>query len=127
VIPFVVQGIANENTPGGMGSKLMWGCRRQAGVVDTPKNPEMLVGRQCVVGGGVRTGGSDGFHRKMVQQVCGGVKALYPILWWHGSLKHQSANNIVGGAQHTLDFTILRRGVWARHQELNTMSKEKLP
>jgi hypothetical protein len=39
VIPFVVQGIANENTPGGMGSKLMWGCRRQAGVVDTPKKP----------------------------------------------------------------------------------------
>jgi hypothetical protein len=63
----------------------------------------------------------------MVQQVCGGVKALYPILWWHGSLKHQSENNIVGGAQHTLGFTILRRGVWARHQELNTMSKEKLP
>jgi hypothetical protein len=27
-IPFVIQGIANENTPGGMRSKLMRGCHR---------------------------------------------------------------------------------------------------
>jgi hypothetical protein len=35
-------------------------------------------------------------------------------------------NNVIGGAQHTLYFTILRRGVWAGHPEVHTMSKEEL-
>jgi hypothetical protein len=39
----------------------MRGCREQVGVADTPKNPEMLIGRRCVAEGGVRTGGSGGF------------------------------------------------------------------
>jgi hypothetical protein len=63
----------------------------------------------------------------MVQQVCGGVETLYPILWWHGSFKQQSMNNVVGGAQHTLSFTILRTDVLAGHSEVHAMSKEKLP
>jgi hypothetical protein len=87
----------------------------------------VLIGRRCVVEDGVRTGGSDGFHRKTVQQVCGGVETLYPILWWHENLKQQSTNNVVGGAQHTLSFTILRTGVWVGHLEVHTMSKEKVP
>jgi hypothetical protein len=65
----------------------MRGCRGQVRVVGTPKDPEMLVGRRSVIEGGVRTGGSDGLRRKMIQQVCGSVDTLYPILWWHGSLK----------------------------------------
>jgi hypothetical protein len=36
-------------------------------------------------------------------------------------------NNVVGGAQHTLGFTILRRGVWAGHPEMHAMSKKELP
>jgi hypothetical protein len=126
-VPFAVWGIADEDTPGGMERKLMWGCRGQVGVAGTPKKLEMLIGRWCAIEGGVRTRGSDGFHQKMVQQVCGSVETLYLILWWHGSLKQQSANNVVGGAQHTLGFTVLRRGVWARHPEVHAMSKEKLP
>jgi hypothetical protein len=86
-IPFVVRGIADEDTPGGMRSKLMRAYRGQIGVADTPKDSKMLVGRRCVVEGGVRVGGSDGFCWKMVQQICGGMEALYPILWWHGGLK----------------------------------------
>jgi hypothetical protein len=105
----------------------MRGCRGHVGIACTPKNPEMPIGRWCVVEGGVRTGGSDGFCRKMVQQVCGGVETLYPILWWYGSLKQQSANNVVGGAQHTLGFTIFRRSVWVGHPMVHVMSKEKLP
>jgi hypothetical protein len=65
----------------------MWGCRGQVGIASTPKDPKMLIGRQCVVEGGVRIGGSDGFCWKTVQQIRGGVEALYPILWWHLSLK----------------------------------------
>jgi hypothetical protein len=83
--------------------------------------------RSCVVEGGVSTGGNDGFRRKMVQQLFGSVETLYPILWWYGSLKQQSANNVVGGAQHTLGFNVLRRGVWVEHPEVHTMSKEELP
>jgi hypothetical protein len=44
-----------KNTPGGMKSKLMRGCRRQVGVAGTPKDLEMPVGRPCIVEGGVRT------------------------------------------------------------------------
>jgi hypothetical protein len=54
-IPFVVQGIADENTSGGMRSKLIQGCHGQFGVAGTSKDLEMLVGRRCVVEGGVRT------------------------------------------------------------------------
>jgi hypothetical protein len=60
-VPFVVRGIVNENTPGETRSKLIHGCRGQVGVACTPKDPEMLVGRRCVVEGGVRTQDSDGF------------------------------------------------------------------
>jgi ABC-type uncharacterized transport system ATPase subunit len=75
----------------------MWGCHGQVGVAGTTKNLEMVVGRRCVVEGGVRIGGNDGFRRKTIQQVCGSVETLYPILWWHGSLKQQSMNNVGGG------------------------------
>jgi hypothetical protein len=42
-------------------------------------------------------------------------------------LKQQSTNNVVSGAQHTLNFTILRRGVWVGHPELHAMGKKELP
>jgi hypothetical protein len=44
----------------------------------------MLVGRQCVVEGGVSAEGSDGFCWKMVQQICGGVETRfnkYVVVW----------------------------------------------
>jgi hypothetical protein len=80
-IPFVVRGIADENRPGGMRSKLMQGYRRQVGVADTPKDLKMLIGGRCVVEGSVRIGGNDGFCQKTVQQVCSSVEVLYLILW----------------------------------------------
>jgi hypothetical protein len=61
VVPFVVRGIADEDTPGGTRSKLMWGYRGQVGIAGTPKDPEMLIGKWCVVEGGVRAIGGDGF------------------------------------------------------------------
>jgi hypothetical protein len=108
------------------GANLCRAIADKLGVASIPRNPEMLVGRWCVVEGGVRTWGNDIFCRKTVQQVCGGAETLYPILWWHESLKHQTANNVVGGAQHMLNFTVLRRGVWAGHPEVHAMTKEKL-
>jgi hypothetical protein len=51
----VVQGIADENTPGGMKSKLIRSCREQVGVAGTPKDLEMPVGRLCIVEDGVKT------------------------------------------------------------------------
>jgi hypothetical protein len=36
-------------------------------------------------------------------------------------------NNVVGGAQHALDFTVLRRGVCLVHLELHAVGKEELP
>jgi hypothetical protein len=48
-IPFVIPGIADEDTLCGMESKLMWGCHGQVGVAGTPKDLKMLIGRRCVV------------------------------------------------------------------------------
>jgi hypothetical protein len=87
VIPFVVWGLADEDAPGGTRSSLCGAIANRLGVAGTPKDPKMLVGRRCVIEGGVRAGSSYGFCWKTLQQICGGVEALYPILWWHGCLK----------------------------------------
>jgi hypothetical protein len=36
-------------------------------------------------------------------------------------------NNVVGGAQHAFNFTVLRRGVWVGLPELHVVGKEELP
>jgi hypothetical protein len=48
-IPFVVRGIADEDTPARMRNKLMRAYRKQVGESGRPKNPELLIGRRCVV------------------------------------------------------------------------------
>jgi hypothetical protein len=48
-IPFVVRGIADEDIPTRMRNKLMRAYREQVGESGRPKNPELLIGRRCVV------------------------------------------------------------------------------
>jgi hypothetical protein len=84
-ILFVVRAIANKDTPGGTRSKIMRGYHGQVGVAGTPKDLEMLIGRRCVVEGGVWAGGSDGFVGRrfnkyvavwrLSTQYCGGMEA----------------------------------------------------
>jgi hypothetical protein len=42
-------------------------------------------------------------------------------------LESKRQDDIVGGAQHALGFTVLRRGVWEGHSELHVVCKEELP
>lgn len=40
-------------------------------------------------------------------------------------LKQQGTNNVVKGAEDAFGFTILWRGVWARHLEVNAIGEKK--
>jgi hypothetical protein len=82
VISFVVQGIVDEDTPGGMRGKLLQSYHGQVGVAGTPKDLEMLVGRRCVVEGDVWVGGFVGrwFNKyvavwRLSTQYYGGMEA----------------------------------------------------
>lgn len=57
--------------------------------------------------------------------MCHSVKSLGPVGWWHGSLKEQGANNVVNGTNNTLGSTVLGRGVWARHPEVDGPGEEE--
>jgi hypothetical protein len=61
----------------------------------------------------------------MVQQICGSVKPVYPVVNWERSLKEQGANHIIYGAKSTLGFTILWRCVGAGHPQNHPASGEE--
>ena len=65
------------------------------------------------------------FGREDVQHVCCGVKGLNPIGWRHAGLKQQGASSIIDGTNYALGFTILRRGVWARHPKMKAAGEEE--
>ena len=57
--------------------------------------------------------------------MCCGVKGLNPIGWRHAGLKQQGASSVIDGMNHALGFTVLRRGVWGGHAQVNTVGEEK--
>ena len=60
-----------------------------------------------------------------IEKVCGSVQSVSPIDRWKATLKEQSAMNVVDGAKGVLCFTVLLRGVGARHAECNTVREEE--
>jgi hypothetical protein len=67
----------------------------------------------------------DCLARKMVQQIRGSVKPIYPVVNYERNLKERGANHIIYGVKSTLGFTILWRGVGAGHPQNHTMSGEE--
>jgi hypothetical protein len=60
-----------------------------------------------------------------IQQVRSGVEPFYSVASQRRVLEQQGADHIIDGAKRTLSFTILQRGVWARHpQDDSTGGKE---
>ena len=59
------------------------------------------------------------------EKVCGSVESVSPIDRWKATLKEQSAKNVVDGAKGALCFTVLLRGVGARHTEDYTLGEEE--
>ena len=60
-----------------------------------------------------------------VAKVGGSVKRLNTIGGGNTSLKHERANDIVDRTNDVLGFTILRRGVWARHPKMKAAGEEE--
>jgi hypothetical protein len=73
----------------------------------------------------VRSGSGAGRGRKAVKKVGGGVQALSPEASGTRGLKQKGTHGVIGGANHPLSLAILRRGVWTRHAELNTVREEE--
>ena len=59
------------------------------------------------------------------EKLCGSVESVSPIDRWKATLKEQSAKNVVDGAKGAVCFTILLRGVGARHTEDCTLGEEE--
>ena len=53
------------------------------------------------------------------------MKRLNPIDGWQAALKKQGAHNIINGAKSALGFTVLLRGVGARHAKNGTVREEE--
>ena len=60
-----------------------------------------------------------------IEKICGSVEGVNPIDRWKATLKEQSAKNVVDGAKDALCFTVLLRGVGARHMEDCTLGEEE--
>jgi hypothetical protein len=43
---------------------------------------------------------------RRVEQVCGSVKALDPVVCWHRSMEKWWTNDIIDGTNNTINFTI---------------------
>jgi len=52
-------------------------------------------------------------------------EGLDPVGRRHGGLKQQGANDIIYGANNTFSFTVLRRGVGARHAEMDALAEKE--
>lgn len=105
----------------------MFGCSRQVGVAGATEDPKVVVGGYEAEERSMGIRGTDGFSGQEVEQVCGGMKSLNPIVCREGCLKQQGADNVISGANNPLGFTVLRRGVWAGHQKLHAFGEEKGP
>jgi len=72
----------------------------------------------------VRRGEAEGLGWQDVNQDSRRGKGLDPIGGRHGGLKQQGANNIINRANNAFSFTILGRGVRARHAKMNALGEE---
>jgi hypothetical protein len=85
----------------------------------------VLIGGGDTVESDIRAGFMDHLAGNMVEQICGSVKPIYPVVTWKISLKEQGANHIIYGAKSTLGFTVLQRGVGAGHPQNYPVSGEE--
>ena len=66
-----------------------------------------------------------GISGMTIEKICGSVEGVRLIDRWKATLKEQSAKNVVDGAKDALCFTVLLRGVGARHTEDCTLGEEE--
>ena len=99
---------------------------RQVGVTFATEDVKMIIGGHSPKKGMVRGGGSNRLGGQNVKKRCRRGEGLNPIGGGHGRLKQQGANDIIDGANNAFGFTVLGRGVGARHAKVNALGEEKV-
>ena len=126
-ISFVMSGIAKEDAQGGARGEFMWSCGREVWITLATENPKVIIRWGFAQKGEVWHGEVEGLGWQDVNQRCRRGEGLKPVGRWHGCLKQQGANDIIYGANNMFSFTVLRRGVGARHAKMNALSEEERP
>jgi hypothetical protein len=114
-VTFVVSGVSEKNTSGGLRCQFVSGISREIRIAGTTKHAQVLIGGGNSMEGEVWTGRANRLGGEAVHQICGGVKPFYPVVSRNRSLKKQGAQHIIDGAEDALDFTIPWRSVRIRH------------
>ena len=60
-----------------------------------------------------------------IEKMSGSVEGFHPVGGREMGLEKEGADDVIDGAQDTLGFAILGRGVRARHAEGNTMGEKE--
>jgi hypothetical protein len=94
---------------------------RGVGIALATEHAEVGVGWWMPVEDIVGSGKLKCFRGVAIEEVGGSVESFHPVGRGKVGLEMEGANDVVDGAQNTLSFAILLRGVGARHAENNTM------
>jgi hypothetical protein len=124
-VPLVVSRVTKENTTCRVGRQLVRSSGSDVRVTGTTENTEVIIARRGTKESLVRRGSWGGIRRKAINQVGGGIETLNPKAWRHRSLDQEGAHDIVRGPNHALSLSVLGRGIWTRHAELDTLREEK--
>jgi hypothetical protein len=124
-IALMISRIAKEDTPRGSGSELMSSGGRKVGIAGATKNAKMLIGGCGSIESRVGAEGIQSLSGELVKQVCGSVKCLNPKPCRQRGPKQERADDIGGGMNYALSFTVLRESVGARHPQAHAMGEEK--
>ena len=68
---------------------------------------------------------ADGARGANIKEISGGVQGFDPERGWHGGLEEEGAKDVIGGADGTFGFSVLRRRMRARETECDAMVGEK--
>jgi hypothetical protein len=124
-VTFVVSGVSEKNTSGGLRCQFVSGISREIRIAGTTKHAQVLIGGGNSMEGEVWTGRANRLGGEAVQQICGGVEPFYPVASQNRSLKEQGTHHIIDGANDAFGFTILRRSVGTRHLQKDPFGGEE--
>ena len=124
-IALVVRRVPKKHTQGGSRSKFISGSGRKVWVALTTKDTQVVVRGLFPEEREVRHGEIECLSGKNVQQICGSAEGGCPKPGGNASLKKKRANDIIDGSNDAFGFTMLRRGVWTGHAQVNAVGEEE--
>jgi hypothetical protein len=117
LIAFVISGVSEENTSGGLRSQFVSGFGGGIRIASATEHSQVLIGGGDSIEGKVWTGRANRLGGEAIQQICGSVEPFYPVSTRDRNLKKQGTQHIIYGAKNALGFTAMRRSVWTRHPQ----------